>query len=49
VRQRDWSEQANDFLDLTQWDAPPWTREQWNTLRNVIELAADADQLHSRG
>ena len=38
-RLSDWTEQANAFLDPTAWSAPPWTRDQWITLRNVIEMA----------
>ena len=40
-RLSDWTEQANAYLDATAWSAPPWTRDQWITLRNVIELAED--------
>jgi hypothetical protein len=38
-----WTDVANDYLDLPQWGPPPWTELQWVTLRNVIELAQDAD------
>jgi len=39
---RDWTQQANAFLDLPQWGPPPWSRDQWVTLRNVIELAVES-------
>ena len=39
----DWTTRANEYLDYSRWSSPPWTREQWVTLRNVIELAEDAD------
>ena len=37
----DWSTRANEYLDHSRWSSPPWTREQWITLRNVIEMAVD--------
>ena len=37
-----WSERANEYLDPTRWPSPPWTRDQWQTLRVVIEMAVDA-------
>ena len=39
----DWTARANEYLDHSRWSSPPWTREQWVTLLNVIELALDAD------
>ena len=36
-----WSERANEYLDPSRWPSPPWTRDQWITLRNVIEMAED--------
>ena len=39
----DWTARANEYLDHSRWSSPPWTREQWQTLRVVIELAVDAD------
>ena len=38
----DWTARANEYLDHSCWSSPPWTREQWVTLRNVIELAVDS-------
>ena len=39
VSDEHWSNQANSFLDPAAWTGPPWTRDQWITLRNLIELA----------
>ena len=39
----DWTTRANEYLDHSRWSSPPWTKEQWQTLRVVIELAVDAD------
>jgi len=41
-RESSWAERANAYLDLKAWCAPPWTAEQWQTLRVVIELATDS-------
>ncbi|QNI63933.1 hypothetical protein [Synechococcus sp. A15-44] len=38
----DWSVRANEFLDPAAWTGPPWTPDQWVTLRNVIELAVES-------
>ena len=38
----DWTTRVNEYLDHSRWSSPPWTREQWVTLRNVIELAVDS-------
>ena len=37
----DWSVRANEFLDPAAWAGPPWTRDQWVTLRLIIQLAED--------
>ena len=39
----DWTARAAAFIDPGCWGPPPWSREQWQTLRVVIELAEDAD------
>ena len=39
VSDEHWSNQANGFLDPAAWTGPPWSRVQWVTLRNEIELA----------
>ena len=41
VSDEDWTERAVAFIDNTAWGPPPWTRDQWVTLRFVIELAED--------
>jgi hypothetical protein len=33
------AERANACLDCSAWGAPPWTPDQWQTLRVVLELA----------
>ena len=38
----DWIERAAAFIDPSCWGLPPWSRDQWVTLRNVIELAEDS-------
>ena len=41
----DWSaiaELANASLDCASWGPPPWTGDQWSTLRVVLELAEEA-------
>ena len=38
---RDWTEQAAAFIDNSAWGPPPWSRDQWQTLRVVIEMAEE--------
>ena len=33
------AELCNRYLDCKAWGAPPWTRDQWQTLRVVLDLA----------
>ena len=37
----DWTARAAEFIDDSAWGPPPWTRDQWVTLRVVIELAVE--------
>ena len=37
--QEAWAQRCNGFLDLECWGPPPWSADQWITLRNVIEMA----------
>ena len=39
----DWTRNANEFLDPDAWSGPPWSRDQWQTLRVIIDLALDDD------
>ena len=34
-----WTATCNSYLDLESWGPPPWSADQWVTLRNVIEMA----------
>ena len=45
---RNWTDLANSYLDLSQWGPPPWTELQWVKLRNVIGLAAGKGDLGSQ-
>lgn len=36
-----WEARAAAFIDNSAWGPPPWSRAEWITLRNVIELAAE--------
>lgn len=43
IESRDgWTERANAYLDCSCWGPPPWTADQWQTLRVVMEMAYDA-------
>ena len=46
---RNWTDVANEYLDLPQWGPPPWTELQWVTLWNVIELTEDRKGLARQG
>jgi hypothetical protein len=35
------AEACNRYLDCGAWGPPPWTAEQWQTLRVVLEMAMD--------
>jgi len=35
------AERCNSYLDCSAWGPPPWTADQWQTLRVVMELAAE--------
>ena len=35
------AQRANASLDCKAWGPPPWSAEQWQTLRVVIELATE--------
>ena len=37
--QEAWAQKANSYLDCSAWGAPPWTADQWATLRVVMEVA----------
>lgn len=37
------AERANSYLDCSVWGPPPWTPDQWQTLRVVLELTEDAN------
>ena len=39
----DWTRNANEFLDPAAWSGPLWSRDQWQTLRVIIDLALDDD------
>ena len=36
-----WAARCNGFLDLECWGAPPFTADQWQTLRVVMEVARE--------
>jgi len=36
-----WVQWLNSYLDCSAWGAPPWTADQWQTLRVIVELAGD--------
>ena len=36
-----WAQRCNSYLDLSTWGAPPFTADQWATLRVVLELLAE--------
>ena len=33
------AELCNRYLDCSAWGAPPWSQEQWQTLRVTLELS----------
>lgn len=33
------AERANAYLDCSAWGPPPWTADQWQTLKVILELA----------
>ncbi len=35
------AELCNRYLDCSAWGAPPWSQEQWQTLRAVLEFVLD--------
>ncbi len=35
------AELCNRYLDCSAWGPPPWSNEQWQTLRVVLEMASD--------
>jgi hypothetical protein len=35
------AELCNRYLDCGTWGPPPWSKEQWQTLRVVLEMASD--------
>ena len=35
------AQRCNAYLDCSAWGPPPWSGEQWQTLRVVIELATE--------
>ena len=35
------AELCNRYLDCSAWGPPPWSKEQWQTLRVVLEMASD--------
>ena len=36
-----WAQRCNGFLDLECWGPPPWSADQWITLRVVMEMAGE--------
>ena len=36
-----WAQRCNAYLDCSASGAPPWTADQWATLRVVLELAGE--------
>ena len=39
--QEAWAHRCNSYLDCSAWGAPPFTADQWQTLRVVLELVAE--------
>ena len=47
----DWSrvaELANGYIDPTAWSGPPWSADQWSTLRVIIELALEGAEARTQ-
>jgi hypothetical protein len=40
------AELCNRYLDCSTWGPPPWSKEQWQTLAVVLELAGPHTQVH---
>jgi hypothetical protein len=36
--QEAWAQRCNSYLDCSAWGPPPWTPDQWQTLRVVLEM-----------
>ena len=36
-----WAQRCNGYLDLECWGPPPWSADQWVTLRVVMEMAGE--------
>ena len=42
IESRDaWTDRANGYLDCSRWGPPPWTADQWQTLRVVMEITGE--------
>lgn len=39
--QEAWVQRCNSYLDCSAWGPPPWSHDQWATLRVVLELVGD--------
>jgi len=37
----EWGTTCNSYLDLECWGPPPWSADQWVTLRVVMEMAGE--------
>jgi len=40
------AELCNRYLDCSAWGPPPWSKEQWQTLRVVLEMAEPHTPVH---
>jgi len=41
--QEAWAQRCNSYLDCSAWGPPPWTADQWQTIRVVLELTLGAN------
>lgn len=39
----DWTARAAEFIDPSCWKPPPWTADQWRSLKVIIELATNEE------